>query len=128
MPAHRISYITAGEEDMSFPHREDRRIYAFHREVIGPEDVVIYDISDDNIRLRVSEICKDFGLSRIQKSAFLGDLTSSRRKELITALRKALGEEEGNIHVFVICRADFALRVIIGKPTVKEEAEGIVVV
>ena len=90
--------------------------------------LVIYDISDDNIRLRVSEICKDFGLSRIQRSAFLGDLTSSRRKELITALRKALGEEEGNIQVFVICRADFALRVIIGKPTVEEEAEGIIVV
>ena len=58
----------------------------------------------------------------------MGDLTSSRRKELITALRKALGEEEGNIQVFVICRADFALRVIIGKPTVEEETEGIIVV
>jgi len=30
--------------------------------------------------------------------------------------------------VFVICRADFALRVIIGKPTVEEEEEGIIIV
>ena len=90
--------------------------------------LVIYDISDDNLRLKVSEICKNFGLSRIQKSAFLGDLKSSRRKELIASLRRVLGDNEGNIQVFVICRADFALRVIIGKVKVEETEEGIVIV
>ena len=90
--------------------------------------LVIYDISDDNLRLKVSEICKNFGLSRIQKSAFLGDLKSSRRKELIASLRRALGDNEGNIQVFVICRADFALRVIIGKVKVEDTEEGIIIV
>lgn len=91
--------------------------------------LVIYDISEDDVRLRVSEVCKNFGLCRIQKSAFLGDLTSSRRKELVAALRRALGKARGNIQVFVICRADFSLRVVIGEPTVaEEEGEGIVVV
>ena len=90
--------------------------------------LVIYDITDDNVRLRVSEVCKDFGLCRIQKSAFLGDLTSSRRKELVAALRKALGSNKGNIQVFVICEADFVLRVVIGEATVEEEEEGIIIV
>jgi len=89
---------------------------------------VIYDISDDGVRLRVSEVCKDFGLCRIQKSAFLGELSSPRRKELITALRKALGDSKGNIQVFVICRADFALRVVIGEPTVEEAEEGGIII
>ena len=43
--------------------------------------LVIYDITDDNLRNRVSEVCKDFGLMRIQKSAFLGPQVSSRRRE-----------------------------------------------
>lgn len=80
------------------------------------QTLVVYDISDDEVRLRVSEVCKRFGLARIQRSTFLGDLTSMRRKELIAALRRVLGENKGNIQVFIICRADLALREVIGKP------------
>jgi len=80
------------------------------------QTLVVYDISDDGVRLRVSEACKRFGLSRIQRSTFLGRLTSMQRKELIAALRRALGDADGNIQVFVICRADLALREVIGKP------------
>ncbi|MCD6444952.1 CRISPR-associated endonuclease Cas2 [Candidatus Bathyarchaeota archaeon] len=78
--------------------------------------LVIYDIPDDGVRVRVSDLCKRFGLARIQKSAFLGDLSSSVRKELVAALRRVLGERDGNIQVFVICRADLSLRTVIGKP------------
>lgn len=80
------------------------------------QTLVIYDISDDDIRLRVSNLCKRFGLARIQKSAFMGWMTSSLRKELRTALKRTLGEADGNIQIFVICRADLALREVIGKP------------
>ena len=80
------------------------------------QTLVIYDIADDDIRLKVSDLCRRFGLTRIQRSAFLGYLTSASRKELISALKRALGESDGNIQVFVICRADLALRVDIGKP------------
>lgn len=80
------------------------------------QTLVIYDISDDEIRLKVSALCKRFGLTRIQKSAFMGRLTSAYRKELISALKRTIGESNGNIQVFVICRADLSLRTIIGKP------------
>ncbi len=76
--------------------------------------LVIYDISDDKIRERVAKVCKMFGLSRIQRSAFLGDLTSARRKELSAKLKRVLGKKDGNIQIFVICKPDFALREIIG--------------
>jgi len=42
--------------------------------------LVIYDITDDALRLKVAEVCKGFGLVRIQKSAFLGKIDSQRRK------------------------------------------------
>jgi CRISPR-associated protein Cas2 len=89
--------------------------------------LVIYDITDDNLRNAVSEVCKNFGLSRIQKSAFLGDLVSSARKELKARLQKTLGEAEGNIQIFVLCNACIALREVIGRYTAPTEA-GIVIV
>lgn len=80
------------------------------------QTLVVYDISDDTTRLKVSDACKRFGLARIQRSAFMGPLTSARRKELAAALRRILGDADGNIQIFVICRADLALREVIGKP------------
>lgn len=88
------------------------------------ETLVVYDISDDEIRLKVSDACKRFGLTRIQKSTFMGYLTSIHRKELTAVLRRLLGDADGNIQIFVICRADLALREVLGKPFeayVKEE-------
>lgn len=82
--------------------------------------MVIYDISDDNLRNAVSEVCKDFGLLRIQRSAFIGNLTSSRRKELRDKLKEVLGDSNGNIQLFAICQADMALREIIGKEISEE--------
>jgi len=89
--------------------------------------LVIYDITDDIIRNRIAKACKQFGLSRIQKSAFLGDLPSARRKELISRLRRILGDSKGNIQIFVLCRADFALREIIGNVEFDEDEEIILV-
>jgi len=78
--------------------------------------LVIYDIEEDDVRMKVSDVCKRFGLTRIQKSAFMGWLTSSARKELTVALRKVFDDATGNIQIFVICRADLSLRKVIGKP------------
>jgi hypothetical protein len=40
---------------------------------------VVYDIVDDGVRGRVANACKDYGLERIQYSAFCGALDSTRR-------------------------------------------------
>ncbi|MEM2991306.1 MAG: CRISPR-associated endonuclease Cas2 [Halobacteria archaeon] len=89
--------------------------------------LVIYDISDDNIRIAIGEACKDFGLSRIQKSAFLGYLTSSRRKELRATLKRILGNASGNIQIFPLCNACLALREIIGEVTIQYEPSVVIV-
>lgn len=41
--------------------------------------LIIYDIEDDKIRLKVSEACLDYGLTRIQYSAFLSRLNKNKR-------------------------------------------------
>ena len=76
--------------------------------------LVIYDITDDELRNKISQTCKDYGLVRIQKSAFLGNINSQRRKSLTKSLERRLGSNLGNIQIFVICNADMRLRKIIG--------------
>ncbi|MCL4423874.1 MAG: CRISPR-associated endonuclease Cas2 [Firmicutes bacterium] len=74
------------------------------------QTLVIYDIVDDKYRNRVAEACKDYGLGRIQWSAFLGELNTNRRQELAQRLRRTLGRQEGNIQIYPICDKDLRLR------------------
>lgn len=71
--------------------------------------ILIYDIPDDKIRQKISERCKDYGLSRIQYSAFAGDLDRNRREELMLRLKKTVGKKEGNIRLQPVCTRDLAL-------------------
>jgi CRISPR-associated protein Cas2 len=66
--------------------------------------------SDDRIRHKVSERCKDYGLDRIQYSAFAGDLDRNRREELMLRLKKTLGKKEGNIRLQPVCTRDLNVR------------------
>lgn len=73
--------------------------------------LVIYDIPDDRLRNRIAEVCKDYGLTRIQWSAFLGPLSQNRREELAQRLRRTLGRQTGSIHLYPLCERDLHLRV-----------------
>ncbi len=72
--------------------------------------LVIYDISKDKIRNRVAEVCKDYGLKRIQWSAFSGKLNNNRREELHLKLIRTLKDNEGNIQLYPICSKDIHLK------------------
>jgi len=74
------------------------------------QTLIIYDIESDRIRNKIAEFCKDYGLQRIQFSAFMGDLNRNRREELFLKLTKLLGRERGNIQIMPLCEKDFALR------------------
>ncbi len=68
----------------------------------------VYDITSDRVRNKVSQICLDFGLKRIQYSAFLGELTVNRQEELWLKCRRRLGESAGNLQLFVLTPQDLA--------------------
>ena len=77
--------------------------------------LVIYDITDDKIRSRIAEECLAHGLTRIQKSAFIGVITNQVRKSLIRRMEKILGDNRGNIQIFIICENDMRFRKIISR-------------
>lgn len=68
--------------------------------------LLIYDIEDDRRRTRVADICLDYGLERIQFSAFFGKLNRNRRQELALKLQNELGDEAGRVRIFPICEQD----------------------
>jgi CRISPR-associated protein Cas2 len=70
--------------------------------------VVLYDVEDDRIRTRVSEACLDFGLQRIQYSAFLGKINRNRRQELSLRLLEEVGGENARLRIIPV--TDEALR------------------
>lgn len=65
----------------------------------GQPVLVLYDVQDDKRRARVMGACKDYGLARMQYSAYQGRLTRTARLELETRLVKALGKSQGTITV-----------------------------
>ena len=82
---------------------------------------VIYDVEDDRVRTRVSNTCKDYGLERIQYSAFCGSLDATRRGELCTRLADTLGPDVGRILVLPVCEKDAqARRQMINEPMARE--------
>jgi len=86
---------------------------------------VVYDIEDDRVRGRVANACKDYGLERVQYSAFCGALDASRRGELTARLADTLGREVGKILVLPVCGKDAgAKREFVNAPKAEEHADG----
>ena len=68
--------------------------------------VLIYDIEDDRLRTRVADICLDYGLERIQFSAFFGKLNRNRRQELALKLAAEVDQESARVRIVPVCEAD----------------------
>ncbi len=72
--------------------------------------LLIYDIPHDGVRNKVADLCLDYGLDRIQYSAFQGDLQRTRQEELVMRIKKRLGKKEGDVRLLPICEKDWAAR------------------
>jgi len=69
--------------------------------------LLIYDIPDDGKRTKIADICLDYGLDRIQFSAFLGELQQNLQQELMLKIKKTLGKRPGKVHLFPLCADDW---------------------
>ena len=76
---------------------------------------VIYDIAKDKTRTKVAKRCLDYGLYRVQKSVFLGDLAPNRVAEILLMSRELLNVETDAVYVFPMCREDFGKVQIVGQ-------------
>lgn len=73
--------------------------------------LLVYDITDDRARTKVADVCLDYGLDRIQYSAFGGQLSRNRQEALMLRIRGTLGKKTGRIQLFTICAQDWDRRI-----------------
>ncbi len=78
--------------------------------------VVIYDISDDNLRSLVAETLKDYGLQRIQYSGFMGDLRRDELNSLLVDLKNLIKDLVENVQLFPMCDGCLKGKKEVGKP------------
>ncbi len=86
--------------------------------------LAIYDITDDNLRVLVAETLKDYGLQRIQYSAFIGDLRRDELNSLLVDLKNLIKDLTENVQLYPLCDTCFKGRKEVGKPKKYEFKEG----
>lgn len=79
---------------------------------------VIYDIESskagDKRRRKIVKEIERFGLHRIQKSVFLGDVEKNRLDELIIFSEQLIRQDTDSVYIFPMCKEDFDAVKIIG--------------
>lgn len=76
---------------------------------------VVYDISKNRTRTKIAKRCLDFGLYRVQKSVFLGDVDGNRIDEIILFSTELMNLETDSVYVFPMCREDYEKVRIVGQ-------------
>ena len=76
---------------------------------------VIYDISENKERGKIAKACQEYGLSRIQKSVFLGNLPPHCADEIAEFSRELIDEETDAVFILPCCEADFDKRITVGR-------------
>jgi len=91
--------------------------------------VIIYDITKDSLRTRVADKLKDYGLNRIQYSAFVGDLRARSLRSLVIDLKRLIGkagrekEERRLVHIFPVPFSSLESVIVIGEPKEEKKEE-----
>ncbi|MBB5254781.1 CRISPR-associated endonuclease Cas2 [Sulfurisphaera ohwakuensis] len=83
--------------------------------------IVVYDISDDEKRNKIAKELQRLGLSRIQRSAFVGDLDSQRFKDLVRIMGKLVTGKDDILHIIPLGLRDWERRVVINGDSVRRE-------
>jgi CRISPR-associated protein Cas2 len=72
--------------------------------------LVLYDISDDKARTKIACACEDYGLDRIQYSAFYGRLSRNLQEELMLKIARLLEDKSGCVQLVPIAADDWERR------------------
>ncbi len=77
--------------------------------------LVVYDIGDNADRQKLADDLFRLGLTRIQRSAFAGELDTQRLKDLQRIAGKYIKKESDVIHIFTLGLRDWEKRIVIGR-------------
>ncbi|MCX9011189.1 MAG: CRISPR-associated endonuclease Cas2 [Candidatus Methanoperedens sp.] len=75
-------------------------------------------MSDNSLRRKISEKCKDYGLSRLQKSAFFGNLSLNDAQMLGIEIEDVMKDKNGSkdcIFILPTCDSCVGKKITVGK-------------
>lgn len=75
----------------------------------------IYDITENKIRTKIANLCKGYGLYRVQKSVFLGTLNRNHLDELALKSEESIEEKTDSVYIFPMCDEDFKRVKLLGQ-------------
>lgn len=81
---------------------------------------VIYDISENKIRNKIIKLCKNYGLYRVQKSVFLGDINKNDIDSLALESEEIIDENTDSTYIFPVCGDCFKKIKLLGHAFDKE--------
>jgi CRISPR-associated protein Cas2 len=76
--------------------------------------LVVYDVSDDRKRQRLSKDLERWGLARIQRSAFAGRMQPARARDLKRLVEKIIDRETDIVHIILLRDEEWARVEVIG--------------
>lgn len=80
----------------------------------------IYDITKNKTRRLIVKLAEEYGLYRVQKSVFLGDIEKNTLDEMILQSEKLIDKEKDSVYIFPMCKADFKSSIFQGQAFDKE--------
>lgn len=75
----------------------------------------IYDITDDKIRSKIVKIALEYGLYRVQKSVFCGNINKNKLDEIILESKAVINPNEDSVYIFPMCEKDFRNAILLGQ-------------
>lgn len=75
--------------------------------------LLLYDIIHDGKRQKIADACLDYGLDRLQYSAFYGRLSRNHQQELFQRTKRILGKADGRILLIPIHAQDWDTRMAV---------------
>lgn len=82
--------------------------------------LLIYDIPHDGTRQKVADACLDYGLQRVQYSAFVGDLSRTHQRALFGEIERRVRRRSANVQLFPLDEKSWNGRRVINQEGVDE--------
>ncbi|MFQ6084422.1 MAG: CRISPR-associated endonuclease Cas2 [Candidatus Aminicenantia bacterium] len=76
---------------------------------------VVYDIVETKKRTKIARACKNYGLYRVQKSVFLGNISKNDIDELAVKCKDLIDVEKDSVYIFPMCEDDFKKVKLLGQ-------------
>ncbi|MEM1597401.1 MAG: CRISPR-associated endonuclease Cas2 [Pyrobaculum sp.] len=64
--------------------------------------IVVYDISENDVRTKVADVLRAYGLERVQRSVFVGRLPPALVKELAEKISRVVKGANADVAIFKV--------------------------